>query len=115
MASVLELPPADRPRERLRSLGAHALTTTELLTLLIGTGSGSSSAADSASKILARAGGSLRKLGQLPVATLASMHGLGEVKALAIHAALEIGRRLAAEATDEGEPMRGPRDVWRFY
>lgn len=115
MASVLELPPADRPRERLRSLGAHALTTTELLTLLIGTGSGSSSAADSASKILARAGGSLRRLGQLPVATLTSLHGLGEAKALAIHAALEIGRRLAAEATDEGEPLRGPRDVWRFY
>jgi len=115
MSSVLELPPADRPRERLRSLGAHALTTTELLTLLIGTGSASSSAAESASKILSRAGGSLRRLGQLPVATLTSLHGLGEVKALAIHAALEIGRRLAAEATDEGEPMRGPRDVWRFY
>jgi DNA repair protein RadC len=34
---------------------------------------------------------------------------------LAIHAAIELGRRLAAEGSDEGEPLRGPRDVWRYY
>jgi DNA repair protein RadC len=113
--SILELPPADRPRERLRAHGAQALTTSELLALLIGTGGAGHSAADSAQQILHRAGGSLRRLVQMPVATLTAVHGLGEAKALAIHAALEVGRRLAAEATDEGEPLRGPRDVWRYY
>lgn len=115
MPSVLSLPPADRPRERLRALGASALTTSELLALLIGTGSGGRSATDAAQQILHRAGGSLRRLSQMPVATLTGLHGLGEAKALAIHAALEIGRRLAADTADEGEPLRGPRDVWRFY
>ena len=115
MASVLELPPTDRPRERLRALGAHALTTAELLALILGTGSQGRSAADTAQRILTRSSGSLRRLGQLPIATLTGLHGLGEAKALAIHAALEIGRRLSAEAADEGEPMRGPRDVWRWY
>ncbi len=115
MSSVLELPPTDRPRERLRALGAHALTTAELLALIVGTGSQGRSAGDTAQRILTRSGGSLRRLGQLPIATLTGLHGLGEVKALAIHAALEIGRRLSAEAADEGEPMRGPRDVWRWY
>lgn len=115
MPSLLSLPPADRPRERLRALGAQALTTAELLALLLGTGSAGVSVADAAQGILHRAGGSLRRLSQLPVASLTAMHGLGEAKALAIHAALELGRRLAVEAGDDGEPLRGPRDVWRFY
>ncbi|MBX3132726.1 MAG: DNA repair protein RadC [Gemmatimonadaceae bacterium] len=115
MTSVLDLPPQDRPRERLRALGSQALTTSELLALLLGTGVGGRSAASAAEAILQRAGGSLRRLGQLPVATLTSVHGLGEVRALAVHAALELGRRLAAESNDDGEPLRGPRDVWRYY
>ncbi len=115
MASILSIPPADRPRERLRALGPHALTSTELVALLLGTGGAGQSATDAAQAILHRAGGSLRRLGQLPVATLTELHGLGEAKAIAVHAALELGRRLAAEAADDGEPLRGPRDVWRFY
>jgi DNA repair protein RadC len=115
MTSVLDLPPADRPRERLRALGAQALTTAELLALLIGTGGGGRSATETAQRILVRGSGSLRRLGQLPIATLIDLHGLGEAKALSIHAALELGRRLAVEAADDGEPMRGPRDVWRWY
>ncbi len=115
MASILSLPPADRPRERLRALGAQALTSAELLALLLGTGGAGHSATDAAHAILHRADGSLRRLAQLPLATLTSLHGLGEAKALAVHAALELGRRLAAESADEGEPLRGPRDVWRFY
>lgn len=115
MTTILSLPPADRPRERLRALGASALTTSELLALLLGTGTVGVPVAEAAQQILHRAGGSLRRLSQLPVATLTAMHGLGEAKALSIYAALELGRRLAVETADDGEPLRGPRDVWRFY
>ena len=115
MSSILDLPVADRPRERLRALGAAALTTSELLALLLGTATTGRSATETASEMLLRAGGSLRRLGQMPIASLTELPGLGEVRALAVHAALEIGRRLAAESVDDGEPMRGPRDVWRFY
>ena len=112
--SILDLPPSERPRERLRALGAAALTSAELLALLLGTGSGGRSSLETAQRLLLRGGGSLRRLGQLPVATLVAMHGLGEARALAIHAALELGRRLGAEIA-EGEPLRGPREVWRYY
>jgi DNA repair protein RadC len=115
VSSILDLPAADRPRERLRSLGAAALTTSELLALLLGTATTGRSAIETASDMLLRAGGSLRRLSQMPIASLTDLPGLGEVRALAVHAALEIGRRLAAESVDDGEPMRGPRDVWRFY
>ncbi len=115
MPSVLDLPPADRPRERLRALGAGALTAAELLGLLLGVAAAGRPSTDLATEVLQRAGGSLRRLGQVPVAALTEVPGLGEVRALAIHASLELGRRLAAEGVDEGEPMRGPRDVWRYY
>ncbi len=115
MSSVLDLPPGDRPRERLRALGAPALTTTELLALLLGVSASGQPASETAALLIQRSGGSLRRLGQLSVGTLTALPGLGEVRALAVHAALELGRRLAAEGVDDGEPMRGPRDVWRFY
>jgi DNA repair protein RadC len=115
MTSVLDLPAADRPRERLRALGAGALTTAELLALVLGVGAAGQPASETAALLVKRSAGSLRRLGQLPIATLTAMHGLGEVRALAVHAALELGRRLSAEGADDGEPMRGPRDVWRFY
>jgi DNA repair protein RadC len=115
VASVLDLPPSDRPRERLRALGATALTTSELLGLLLGAAATGQTATETAADVLHRAGGSLRRLGQMPLASLTALHGVGEVRALAMHAALEIGRRLAAEGVEDGEPMRGPRDVWRFY
>ncbi len=115
MASILDLPVADRPRERLRALGAAALTTSELLALLLGTATSGRSAHETAGELLQRSSGSLRRLAQMPVAALTDLPGVGEVRALAVHAALELGRRIASESVDDGEPMRGPRDVWRFY
>jgi DNA repair protein RadC len=49
------------------------------------------------------------------VAGLTAVHGLGTARAVAIHAALELGRRAASEARDEGAPLRSPRDVWCAY
>lgn len=115
MTHVLSLPASDRPRERLRALGPQALTTAELLALLLGVGGSGRSAHATAQALLARGNGSLRRLGRLPIATLTAVHGLGEAKALAVHAALELGRRLAAESGDTPEAMRGPKDVWRYY
>jgi DNA repair protein RadC len=110
-----ELPRTERPRERLRDLGAHALSTSELLAIVIGSGTPQRSALGLAQDALAKSDGSLRRLASLPVAALTSVHGLGSARAVAIHAALELGRRLAAESRDEGAPLRTPRDVWAAY
>jgi len=110
-----ELPRTERPRERLRDLGAHALSSSELLAILIGSGTAGSSALVLAQNVLARSEGSLRRLAGQPVAALTAVHGLGAARAVAIHAALELGRRLAAESRDEGAPLRTPRDVWAAF
>lgn len=109
------LSPIDRPRERLRALGARALSAPELLALVIGAGTRGRPALTLAHDVLSRADGSLRRLGDRPLAALAAVPGLGATRAVAIQAALELGRRLAGEATGEALPLRAPRDVWRAF
>jgi len=108
---IKEMPSVERPRERLRSLGAHALSTTELIATVLGSGGKGVSSLACAQLVLGQAGGSLGRLGALPLATLTRVRGVGRARATAIHAALELGRRMAGEAREAGVPLRGPRDV----
>jgi DNA repair protein RadC len=109
------LSPVDRPRERMRALGARALSAPELIALVIGSGTRGRPALSLAHDVLARTDGSLRRLGDRPLAALAEVPGLGATRAVAIHAALELGRRLAGESPGDAEPLRAPRDVWRVF
>lgn len=113
--SIRELPRSERPRERLKALGASALSAAELLAILVGSGAGGRSAISVGQDILVRAGGSLRRLAAQPTATLTVHTGIGPVRAVTIHAALELGRRMALESRDEGDPLRSPRDVYAAY
>src|SRR5512141_2694975 len=114
--SVLrELPSAEKPRERLKSHGARALSSSELLAILLGSGSEGHSAVRIGHEILASAHGSLRRLSSQPVAALTALAGVGNARAVAIHAALELGRRMAAEEREDGIPIRGPRDVHEIF
>jgi DNA repair protein RadC len=113
--TIRELPRGERPRERLKALGPQALSAAELLAVVVGSGTGSASALGVAQAVLGRAEGSLRRLAGQPVAALEAVAGVGPARAVAIHAALELGRRLAAEVRDDGAPVRSPRDVWQLF
>ncbi len=113
--SIRELPRSERPRERLVALGASALSSAELLAVLLGSGTKGGSALHTGQMLLASAGGSLRRMSMQPVAALTSTSGVGMARAVCVHAALEIGRRLAAEVREDGVPVRSPRDVARHY
>jgi DNA repair protein RadC len=110
-----DVPPTDRPRERLHMHGAHALSTPELLAIVLGSGIGGRSALDLGQAILAAGGGSLRRLASKPVKSLTAVAGIGLARAVTVHAALELGRRLSAEERREGVPIRSPRDIFRMY
>ncbi len=114
-SAIMELPSNERPRERLKSHGARALSSSELLAILIGSGSEKHSAVRLGHEILASAHGSLRRLSSQPVAALTAIDGVGTARAVAIHAALELGRRMAAEEREDGVPIRGPRDVHQIF
>jgi len=113
--SIRELPSSERPRERLKHLGAQAVSTAELLAIVLGAGTGRRSALAVGQEILAAAGGSLRRLASQPVAALTALDGVGTARAVTVHAALELGRRASAEAREEGAPVRSPRDVHALF
>lgn len=110
--AIREWPVEERPRERLRSLGAGALATRELLAILIGSGRERRSAVDIAAALLEGAGGSLRRLASGTVGTLEATPGVGPAVGARIAAALELGRRLAREGPAERTRVGGPRDVF---
>lgn len=112
---IQEFPRSERPRERLRSLGAQSLSTAELIALLLGSGAGGRNALQVAHEVLAFADGSLNRLTQKPPSALTALRGVGPVRAIVIHAALELGKRLTAESLGEGAPMRNPRDVYAAF
>ena len=113
--SIRELPRSERPRERLIALGASALSSVELLAVLLGSGTAGGSTLQVGQTLLASAGGSLRRMAMQPVASLTAANGVGMARAVTVHAALELGRRLAAEAREDGVPVRSPRDVARLF
>lgn len=105
------LPPAERPRERLLSLGGAALSTRELLAILVGSGGRSGSALDVADRLLVWGSGSLRRLDALSGAGSGDLPGVGGATACRVAAALELGRRAAREPLPDRVRIRGPEDV----
>ncbi|MCC7051147.1 MAG: DNA repair protein RadC [Bacteroidia bacterium] len=83
----------DRPREKLLLKGRLTLSDSELLAILIGSGSRNESAVDLCKKILDSVNNDLSKLSKLTAHDLMKFKGIGEAKAITIIAALELGRR----------------------
>lgn len=86
---------ADRPRERLITLGATALSTHELLELLINSGTQRASASQIAHSVIDRYP-SLTDLASRDVAELRSIRGMGRAKAATLCAAFELAHRIQA-------------------
>lgn len=103
------------PRERLWSLGPSALTTVELLAILVGTGGGGSTVLEVAGRLLEIGEGSLRRLAQRPPAELLRTHGIGPAKAARLVAAIELGSRLSREERPAMFRIREPEDVLRLF
>jgi len=96
MYLIKEMPEAERPRERLEKCGAEALSSHELVAILLRTGTDRISALDIAKNILAEVKDA-RGLRDKTVEELALFHGVGKAKAVTILAALELGKRALSE------------------
>lgn len=83
----------DRPREKLKLHGRRTLSDAELIAILIGSGSAEESAVELSRRILSDHDNSLEGLALKTVEDLCRYKGIGEAKAVAIIAALELGRR----------------------
>jgi DNA repair protein RadC len=112
--SIREWPLEDRPREKLQRHGAGRLTDTELLALMINTGSNGRSAMDLARDLLLEYR-TLNGISRRPLAEVRRRPGLGISRAARLMAAFEIGRRAAAEVDRADAPVAGPEDVAQRY
>jgi DNA repair protein RadC len=105
-----EQPESERPRERLLAHGARALTTPELLAIILRTGIRGCGAVDLGRELVARFGG-LRSLLSADAASLRGVAGLGAAKACEILAISELGRRALEEDLKSGQALDQPQQV----
>jgi DNA repair protein RadC len=113
--SILDLPPEERPREKLNRLGPCKLASAELLALVLGVGEPrSGSALDLAFRLLTRIG-DLPRLQQAGLAELVEIGGIGEAKAARLVAALELGRRACRAGQEIGAILGTSEEVYRCY
>jgi DNA repair protein RadC len=108
--AIRELPAEERPRERLQLYGPSAVSTAELLAIQLRTGTPERSAIGLGELLLHEFAG-LRGVANATLEQMASIKGVGPVKAVQIAAAFELGRRLAALSDEDRPVIRSPQDV----
>ena len=111
---IKDLPEDERPLERLYKYGPHVLKTSELIAIIIRTGTADATAVQVGEKLLQKYEGNLKRLASDNEIQIAEgIKGLGKVKASQIIAAFELGRRMAA-FFEEKPQINSPADVARI-
>ncbi len=105
---IKDLPKVDRPREKLEKYGPERLSDSELLAILLRTGSEGVNVVELAGKILRKFSGV--GLAKASVKELKNTFGLGSAKACEVAACFELGRRLLQNK--QSALLLSPKDVW---
>jgi DNA repair protein RadC len=114
--TIKDWPEEDRPREKLLAKGAHALTETELLAIILRNGNASTgeSAVDHARILLNQFGG-LGGIEASSASEIAAVKGIGPAKVAQLKASLEIGKRIGSQKWETGQPLRSAEDVYQHF
>lgn len=111
--AITDWPVDERPREKLMSRGAPALSDAELLAIFLRVGVKGKTAVDLSRELLQEFG-SLRQLFDADAKKFCATHGMGVAKYVQLQAVLEMSRRYLAEKLQRGDPLDDP-DAVRFY
>ncbi len=95
--TIKELPEDERPREKFLKYGADKLNDTELLAILLRTGTKGKSAIEMAEEVLRSAGGTFKGLAGKDIDEITKIPGVKNAKVITIAAALEISRRVSKQ------------------
>ncbi|MDR2817068.1 MAG: DNA repair protein RadC [Proteiniphilum sp.] len=114
--SIKQWAEEDRPREKLLLKGVSALSDSELLAILIGSGSDKESAVELSRHILLKADNDLNNLARMSVSDLVNdFRGIGTAKAVTLIASLELGRRRKAVETPQRGKITSSRDAYEHF
>jgi len=113
---IKNLAEEDRPREKALQKGLSALSNSELIAILLGSGSEQESAVELAQKIMNEYNNNLNLLGKATVEELKNkFHGVGYAKAVTIAAAMELGRRRELQEMPEMPVIKTSYDIVKLF
>lgn len=113
--SIKFLAEDDRPREKFLLKGKGSLSDSELLAIIMGSGNRDETAVELARRILASVNNNWNQLSLLSVKDLMKFKGVGQVKAISIATALEIGRRRAGQEVPEKPVISSSRSAYEIF
>lgn len=110
--TLKDMAESDRPREKLMERGLSSLTDSELLGILIGSGTAEHTAVDVARIVLERYNHNLPELGRATLRDLVKCPGIGPARAVVIQAAMELGRRRSVASAMERPSITKASDAY---
>ena len=111
---ICDLAVEDRPREKFLRQGMSSLSNSELIAILIGTGTRKQSALDLARLILQLAGNDLHQLGKISLSEMEKINGIGPTKAIRIQACFELARRRKSTTPAIRPKIKCSQDAWKL-
>lgn len=107
---IKELPLEERPRERLKLVGVNNLTNKEILSIILKSGTKDKNVNELSIELLKKY--SLLELKNVSIQDLMKIKGIGEVKALELLAAIELGKRIYLKEPKKLIKLENPKDIW---
>ncbi len=108
--TIKELPVEERPRERLKKVGVNNLTDKEVLSILLKTGTREKNVNELSIELLKKY--DLIDLKNITLSDLTKIKGIGEVKALELIAALELGKRIFLRDSKALQKLDNAKAIW---
>lgn len=112
---ITDWPERERPREKLLDKGAGSLSSAELIAILLGTGTGKTTAVD-LGKMLINKFETIEKMSQASLKELIEIPGIGPAKAITLMAAFQLSRNMHTEVAEkEFVYFKQPSDVAKIF
>ena len=108
---IKELPIEERPRERLKQVGVKNLSDKELLSILLKTGRKGKNVNELSLELLKKL--DIKDLQNVTLQELVSINGIGEVKAMELLAAIELGKRIWLKENNKLEKLENAEKIWK--
>lgn len=108
--NIKNIPEYERPREKLKTIGKENISTGELLSIIIKSGTNNKNVKDISLELLNTY--SIEELKDLNIEDLIKFDGIGEVKAIEIIASIELGKRIYLHTPKVLSKLTSPKEIY---
>lgn len=112
---IRELPIWEKPREKLLREGSESLSSTELIAVILRTGTTEKSAMGLASEVLSIDKRGIKHLADISPEELKAIKGMGDAKVCQLLAAVELGKRIATAMPEKLDRIACSDDIAGIY